>query len=290
MAVTRGLVRGRSLVTRKSVGRRMAALASRDYPAHAPVPRRMREQYDLVEDEVDGCTVLRLTPRAGGSGHHLMYTHGGSYVHPLAAEQWWFVERMAQRSGVAITVPLYRLAPEGGVDAAYALLRCVYADLVADGRSVTLAGDSAGGGLALGQAVAYRDAGMPAPRQVILIAPWVDIANRNPAIPALQPLDPMLRADTVTACGRLWARGHDDRDPRVSPLFADLTGLPPVHTFQGGHDILAADALLLATRLREAGNAGRFTLVPGAFHVYLGAFWTPEARSALNAVGSLLRE
>ena len=288
MAVTRVLVRGRRLLTRRSVDRLMAELAEREYPAHAPAPKGVRGRYDLVEDEVDGCVVLRLTPLAGASGEHLVYTHGGTYVHPLVAEHWWFLERMARGSGVTITVPLYRLAPEGGVDAAYELLRKVYLDLVASGP-VTLAGDSAGGGLALGQAVAYRDAGLPAPRQVILIAPWLDIALSNPAAELLEPLDPMLQVGTVRACGRLWARGHHPRDPMVSPGFADLGGLPPVHTFQGGRDLLAADAQLLADRLQQAGNAGTFTLVPAGFHDYLGAFWTAEARAALRAVNGLLR-
>ena len=288
MAATRVLVRGRRLLTRKSVERLMAELATREYPAHAPVPKRMRKQYLLVEDSVDGCVVLRLTPRAGASGEHLIYTHGGSYVHPLVPEHWWIIERMTRGSGVTITVPLYRLAPESGVDRAYGFLRAVYADLVQSGP-VTLAGDSAGGGLALGQAVVYRDADLPAPRQVILFAPWVDITGSNPAIRKVQARDPMLRAETTRACGRLWVRGHDDRDPAVSPLFADLAGLPPVHTFQGGCDILAPDAQVLASRLQQVGNPGSFTFVPAAFHVHVGAFWTPEARAALRAVNTLLR-
>jgi epsilon-lactone hydrolase len=288
MAATRVLVRGRSLVTRKPVDRLLTELATRDYPAAAPVPRRMRERYDVVEDEVDGCVVLRMTPRAAASGEHLVYTHGGMYVHPLVPEHWWFLDRMTRGSGVTITVPLYRLAPEGGVDEAYELLRKVYLDLVESGP-VTLAGDSAGGGLALGQAVAYRDAGLPAPRQVILFAPWLDIALSNPAAELLEPLDPVLQVETLRACGRLWAGDHHPHDPMVSPLFADLDRLPPVQTFQGGRDVLAADAQVLADRLQQAGNAGTFTLVPAAFHVYLGAFWTAEARAALRAVNGLLR-
>lgn len=288
MAVTSVLLRGRSLVRRRSVERLMAELAGREYPAPAPVPKRVREHYRFAEDTVDGCLVLRLTP-AEASGQQLMYNHGGSYVHALAPEHWWFLERMARGSGATITVPLYRLAPEGEVGQAYDFLRSVYTELAVSGP-VTLAGDSSGGGLALGQAIAYRDAGLPAPRQVVVFAPWVDIALTNPATELVEPLDPMLRVDTSRACGRLWARGRDERDPLVSPLFADLSGLPAVHTFQGGRDILAPDTLLLASRLREAGNAGRFTFVPGAFHGYLGAFWTPEARSALHAVNQLLRE
>lgn len=290
MAVTRALVRARSRLTRTSVDALMAELATRDYPAHAPVPAAMRERYEVVEDAVDGCVVLRLTPRTGASGHQLVYTHGGSYVHPLVAEHWWFLDRMTRGSGVTLTLPLYRLAPESGVDAAYAMLRQVYLDRVSEGGSVTLAGDSSGGGLALGQAIDYRDAGLPAPRQVILIGPWVDVAGRHPAIRALQPVDPSLRLDKLLACGRLWARGHDDRDPRVSPLFADLAGLPPVHTLQGGHDLLAADAQTLASRLQQSGNPGTFTFAPAGFHGYLGAFWTPEARHALRAINRLLRE
>ncbi len=289
MAVTRGLVRGQGLLTRKSVERQMAELAGREYPAHAPVPRRMREEYDLVEDEVDGCVVLRMTPKSGASGKQLLYTHGGSYVNPIVGAQWWFIDRMARGSGVTLTVPLYRLAPEGGVDRAYDFLRGIYLDLTRSGP-VTLAGDSAGGGLALGQAIDYRDAGLPAPKQVILIAPWVDIALTNPAAELLEPVDPVLRVATVRTCGRLWAGERDHRDPMLSPLFADLGGLPPVHTFQGGRDILAPDALLLAQRLADAGNEGTFTLDPGGIHDHLGAFWTPEARAALRAVNQLLRE
>jgi epsilon-lactone hydrolase len=99
MAATKVLVRGRSLLTQKSVDRLMAELADREYPAHAPPPRAVRERYDVDEDEVDGCVVLRLTPRAGVSGQHLVYTHGGTYVHPLVAEHWWFLEGWPAAAG-----------------------------------------------------------------------------------------------------------------------------------------------------------------------------------------------
>ena len=99
----------------------------------------------------------------------------------------------------------------------------------------------------------------------------------------------MLRVDEALAFGRLWAGGRDPRTPSLSPLFADLAGLPPVHVFQGGRDLLAADAQLLADALQQAGNPGVFTLAPDAFHDYPGAFWTPEARTALRAINGLLR-
>lgn len=289
MAVTGLAARALRATTRQSTDGLMAELRTRTYPPRAPMPQGMRERYEVVEDEVEGCTVLRLTPKTGATAQHLLYTHGGSYVNPIVAAQWWFIDRMTRGSGVRITLPFYRLAPESTVGPAYDLLRRVYLDLVESGP-VTLAGDSAGGGLALGQAVAYRDAGLPRPRQVVLVAPWVDLTLSNSVIPSLGPFDPVLRADSLRACGVLWAGDRDLRDPMVSPLFSDLDGLPPVHTFQGGYDILAADAQVLASRLQQSGNPGTFTFAPAAIHDYLAAFWTPEARSALRAVNRLLRE
>lgn len=291
MTATGWVIRGVGRLTDVPLGRQLDELSRREYPAYAPLPRSMRTRYEIRETLINGCPVLRLTPRQGASGQHLIYAHGGSYVHPLVAAQWWFIDRSTRGTGVTLTLPFYRLAPEGGVELAYELMRTVYGELTATGSGahVTVAGDSAGGGLALGQAIAYRDVGAPAPRQVILFSPWVDITMVNPAIPSLQRLDPMLDLAETLAFGRLWAEGIDERHPSVSPLYADLTDLPPVHTFQGGRDILAADVQLLAGRLAEAGNSGTFTFVPGAIHNYIGAFWTPEARAALRAVRQLLR-
>ena len=291
MTATSWAVRGLERLSNVPLDRQLADLASRKYPAYAPLPRAMRARYDLRETTIDGCPVLRLTPRSGASGQHLLYAHGGAYVHALVGKQWWFIDRSTRDTGVTITLPFYRLAPEGGVERGYELFRTVYAELTAhgSGAQVTLAGDSAGGGMALGQAIAYREAGGPTPRQVILFSPWVDISLANPAIASLQARDPMLDLAETVAFGRLWAGTIDERHPSLSPLYADLTGLPPVHTFQGGRDILAADAQLLAGRLRQAGNPGTFTFVPGAFHNYLAAFWTPEARTALRTVRQLLR-
>ncbi|HSU36413.1 MAG TPA: alpha/beta hydrolase [Propionibacteriaceae bacterium] len=291
MTATGWLLRGLGRLTSVPVERQLADLATRNYPAYAALPRSMRSRYDVGETTIDGCPVLRLTPRSGASGQQLIYAHGGWYVRPLVAAHWWLIDRSTRGTGVTITLPFYRLAPEGGVERGYAMFGRVYAELTASGSGdhVTLAGDSAGGGLALGQAIDYRNAGAPAPRQVILLSPWVDITMANPEIASLQSRDPMLHTAEPVAFGPLWAGGLDHRHSRLSPLSADLTGLPPVHIFQGGRDILAADAQLLARRLHQAGNAGTLTFVPGAFHNYLAAFWTPEARAALGAVRSLLR-
>ncbi|POX40517.1 hypothetical protein C3486_13625 [Streptomyces sp. Ru73] len=261
-------------------------------PEAAPVPAPLRARYEVTRAVLAGRPVLRLTPRRGATGRHLLYTHGGAYAFPLQEAHWWLLQHAAKDTGVTLTVPLYRLAPEGDAREAYGLLRAVYARLCAEAGpgNVTLAGDSAGGGLALGQAVAYRDAGVGTPRQVLLFSPWLDLTMSHPGVPALEPLDPLLRKDDLIEAGRLWAHGADPRDPLLSPQFADVTGLPPVHVFQGGRDLFAADAGLLAGRLATAGNDGTFTFEPEGGHVYMSAVWTPEARRSLTVVRRLLRE
>jgi acetyl esterase/lipase len=287
MAASRALLR---LTQRRGGGDLLAELRGRDYPQPAPVPRSLRATHEVEESVVAGIPVVRLTPRAGRSGQHLIYTHGGAYVRPMLGAHWLMVAAAVRGTGATVTLPMYRLAPEGCAADAYPALRAVYEQVVAEAGpdAVTLGGDSAGGGLALGQAIDHRTRGLPAARQVLLFAPWLDLELRHPGVAALQPHDAMLRVDLLRVAGRLWARDQDPQDPLLSPIRADLAGLPPVHLFQGGRDVLAADARDLAVRLRSAGNTGTATWVDGGFHVYVAATWTPEARRAFGQVRALL--
>jgi monoterpene epsilon-lactone hydrolase len=288
MRVTDRAIRLRS---RRSASTTVESLLGRDYPEPPPVPLPLRRDHLLSWSTVSGRPVLRLVPRSGASGEHLVYTHGGGYVHGLDQPHWWILRGATRGTGVTVTVPFYRLAPEGDAAQAYPFLEEVYAELVAEAGAehVTLAGDSAGGGLALGQAMAYRDTGVPLPRQVVLLAPWLDVTLSHPQVPELAPLDSMLHVDRLRASGRLWSGDLHPTDPRVSPGYGSVAGLPPVHVLQGGRDLLAADARDLATRLAEAGNGGRAHFEDDGFHVYPAAFWTREGRRALATFRSLLR-
>lgn len=255
--------------------------------------RGVRRIADVDETVVNGCSVVRLTPTSAGdrTPSHVVYLYGGAYVSPMLATHWTIISTLIRRSGVTVTVPRYGLAPEHTVDDAYALLDAIYDDLVAapDTR-VFLAGDSSGGALALGQSIRLRDAGRPLPAGVILISPWLDATMSNPKVPALEPLDRMLGREGLVEAGRWWAGGHDPRSPLVSPIFGDLAELPPVHTYQGGWDLFAADAQDLTDKICATGGAADLHLYPDAFHVFVGAAWTPEARDALRDIASLLED
>lgn len=266
-------------------------LQGRRYPEPARIPGVLRRSHAVERTEVAGRPVLRLTPRAGADGSHLIYLHGGAFVNPLLPAHWWIVRELVKDTGTTVTVPLYRLAPEGHVDEGYAFLAAAWADLVARpaAERIVVAGDSAGGCLAIGLAMRLRDAGQRMPDHVVGFSPAVDVSATHPAVREIDPHDPMLSTDEVVPMAAAWARDRELTDPLVSPLYGDVAGLPPVHVVQGGKDILAADALAFARDLARAGNAGRLLYEPGAFHVYVGAWWTPEAQRAVRHVRSLLR-
>ncbi|MDF2443535.1 MAG: epsilon-lactone hydrolase, partial [Subtercola sp.] len=287
MAATRLLLRTRPVGT-KDAATVLDRLADRQ-PA-APIPRAIHRLATVRELSVEGRRVVQLTSRTGASGAHLIYTHGGAYVYPLVAPHWQIIAALIASSGAVVTVPFYGLAPEHHVEEAYTLLDAVYAAAVSThGDRVFLAGDSAGGALALGQAIRYRDAGLTAPAAVILFSPWLDISLSNPGIPAAAKLDPMLARDGLVAAGQWWADETDPRSPLLSPLFADLGDLPPVFVYQGARDLLAPDAKVLAGNVAAVGGRIELRLYSAAFHVFVGAPWTPEARRALRHAGSVLR-
>lgn len=286
MALTRFLLRTLPTTTETA---ETALRFAQERTAPAEIPNRLHRLATVEESTVDGRRVLRLTPRARPSGAHLIYTHGGCYLYPITSVHWRLLGTLIRDSGVSVTVPLYGRAPEHTAEEAYGLLDRLYDEAVgAYGDRVFLAGDSAGGGLALGQAMRYRDTGRRAPAGVLLFSPWLDVTMGNPAIEGLVPLDHLLAPPGLVAAGTWWAGGLDPRSPLVSPLFGDPRGLPPVVVYQGGHDLFSADATLLCERIAAAGGDARLEFSPGAFHVFVGAPWTPEARRALKHAAAFL--
>jgi RND superfamily putative drug exporter len=293
MAATRLLLRadGRLKRSFRDPEALTAKLLDRRYPAAATVPGRLTRLCAVEQTRIGGHTVFTLTPKVGGRGAELIYTHGGAYVNPLVRPHWALLRSLIAASGVTVTVPLYGLAPEHSVEDAIPFLQGVYEQVLVRSRDRRpyLGGDSSGGALALIQARRYRTLGLPEPAGLVLVSPWVDVTMTNPAIPELEKRDPTLAAAGMAAAGRLWAGARGGLDPDVSPLFADMSGLPDVRIVQGDRDILAADADLLDRRLRDAGVHVETRLYPGAFHVFVGAPTLPESRDALSWLASMLR-
>jgi acetyl esterase/lipase len=132
---------------------------------------------------------------------------------------------------------------------------------------VALAGDSAGGQIALSTALALRDEGVILPT-TLLISPALDLTFSNPRIPEVQPSDPWLGVPGGLVFAEVWSGERDLTDPVVSPLFGTFEGLGRLNVYSGTHDILNPDARLLVANAESAGVEVRFTEVAGQLHVY----------------------
>ena len=258
----------------------------RPYPTVPPLPRALHTLAKVEERKVAGRSVYTLTPRQRASGWHLIYTHGGAYVNELIRPHWSIIECLIRHTGASVTVPIYPLAPEFTHRDAYPLLTEVYRQVLATtpANQVALVGDSAGGGLALGQTYQFRDLGLPLPGRLVLFSPWLDLAMTNPGIPAIEPRDVMLSTARLLEAGTWWAGGDDLALPTLSPIHGDLRGLPPIDVFQGTEDLLILDARELRAKVEAVGGSIRLYEYPGAFHVFVGATFTPEARDAFRKV------
>lgn len=222
-----------------------------------------------------------------GPGHTasegvVAYLHGGAYTNEIVDQQWAFAAALAARTGVEVHVPIYGLAPHHTASEAVVLVAEVVEGLVAQGRAVVLLGDSAGGGLAL---VAAQQAA-PAVRQrvagLLLIAPWIDLTMANPAVDAVEPTDPWLTRAGLHPIAQSWAGDLALDDPVVSPLFGDLTGLPPVEVWVGTRDITLPDCRELGRRMPD-GAAFALNVEDGAIHDY-PLLPTPEGRVASEEI------
>ncbi|WP_253718032.1 alpha/beta hydrolase [Sphingomonas sp. AP4-R1] len=238
----------------------------------------------MHEWHLDGQKVITLTPHRDGSGWHVIYLHGGAYIHPLARPHWGIIGAIIAATGASVTVPLYALAPENDYRRATALMHSVY-DTVqkqAPGASIALAGDSAGGNLALNFTLRRRDMGQSLPQRLLLFSPWLDLELRDPRIRALEARDVILAVDGLRQAGAWWAGDANPACAQLSPLYAELTGLPPIAIFQGDADIFVIDARTFAARCVTARVECDYREYPGAFHVFVGATFTPEARDVFD--------
>jgi len=185
-----------------------------------------------------------LEPRDMNPALTVLFLHGGAYVMNATRPHWRFLASLVENTGCRVVAPDYPLVPASCYADAYPLLKGLYRHLVADAPSapLLLMGDSAGGGLALGLAMAVRDEGQALPAGILLLSPWLDVTMSNHHIDEIDPHDPFLNVEGLKRAGLAWARGANPRKPWISPIYGVLAGLPPLHLFIGTKDVLVADA------------------------------------------------
>jgi epsilon-lactone hydrolase len=237
---------------------------------------KLRAKVAVSERQLDGRSVWEFAPKAGAPAGHLLYFHGGGYVYAAVDVHWGFLGGLAEQHGLAITAPLYPLAPEAGAVETAAFALAAYRDFLArhDGPFV-LGGDSAGAGLAAATIMAARDAGLRLPDGLLLICPWLDGTASHPDQPAIERRDSILRIPGIRAAAEMYARDLPVTDPKISPINGDWSGMPQIFAFGGGDDILVTDARALKAKLPAVEYDER----AGLMHDW-PLFFLPESRDA----------
>jgi len=256
------------------------ALAAGRRPGSGDPPAGLFKRFTVTAQGEDGHRVYSVRPKGPGPVQgHLIYLHGGGYVNPPSFLHWWFIAKLVQTLGVACTVPRYPLAPEHTVDEGVAFVGQIYRQLISDHgpQNIVVMGDSAGGGLALAMLQQARTA----PAGLMLNAPWLDASVCDPSQVEIERQDWLLNRFTLRTWGQWWAGPRALEDPMVSPLFGDLSRLPPTLMFAGSADILVADARRLAAAVPDRV---RYIEEEGLMHVYPLLSFIPETRRAWREI------
>ncbi len=244
----------------------------------------------MAHSTLAGMRALRARREGTRPQRRLLYFHGGGYVFGDVDAQKGMACRLALATNLEIVQPEYRLAPEHPCPAAVEDAVAAYLSLLEDDLPVAaLAGDSAGGGMALLAAIAIRDAGLHPPPAIVAFSPWTDVALSGARF-AASFRDVVLPRSLLHMAQAAWLGGRVGEDPEASPLYADLAGLPPVMIHVGGDEVLLDDSTRLAARLAEAGGEVSLTVRPDMVHVYpVYPSLAPEADDALAEVDAFLK-
>jgi monoterpene epsilon-lactone hydrolase len=253
-----------------------------------PRPRKMR--YD--DATVGGVRAIVATPTSVDATRHILYVHGGGYGIGSPESHVAMAARLAKRVGAVATLVDYRLAPEHVYPAAIDDCVSAYRDLASrvDPSMITIAGDSAGGGATLATLCALRDAGDSLPGCAYLLSPWTDLTASGESMTTKADVDPMVTSSALESFARQYVGETPLDDPGVSPLFADLSGLPPLLIQTGTDEILLSDSTRLAERAAAAGVYVELDLADGMWHVYpMFAGFMREADEALIHASRFIR-
>ena len=227
-----------------------------------------------------------------GRRHAILYCHGGGYTSGNLGYARVLASKLAHVTGYDVLSFEYRLAPEHPYPAAVedALRAWDHLMLLGYGaQDIILAGDSAGGNLALVLCLRLRGAGRRLPGGLVLFSPWTDMTMSGPSYGERAAIDPMLTANYIDAVRRAYAAGEDFSHPELSPLFGDLSGFPRTLVQVGNHEILFSDAQRLAEALRRQNVPARLEVSEGMWHVFQ-MFPSKKAAAALQSVARFLLE
>jgi len=284
-AIERALHMARAMLAREPTPERIRALVERTGRLLA-----RREMFEASAPFAVGETSAWWVEPAGVAANGvILYFHGGGFIASARAVHEPLLAALGRAAGARGLMVDYRLAPEHPFPAAledcYAAWNYVLSSGIDPGR-VVIAGDSAGGNLAVVTAMRARDEGLPLPAALVLMSPVLDLTFSGASVDRNDGLDPMFRASSVRSLQQYYGTGMDLRDPRLSPLFGRLTGLPPAMLLVGSSELLLDDTLRFAAKVAGA-KASVWHDMP---HVFPAMRGLAAGDRAIREMGEFIRE
>lgn len=260
------------------------------------VGRNFKPDSDASFEAVDaaGVPVEWVATKASKSLPVILFFHGGGYCIGSAQTHRDLVSRLCTASGARALSVDYRLAPENPFPAAVDDGVAAYRWLRSQGipaRSIVIAGDSAGGGLALATLIALKEAGDELPAGGVCMSPVTDHAKEGESMRTKVDLDPMVHPTSSTAYSQMYLAGGDARAPLASPLYADLKGLPPLLILVGTWEVLLDDSTRFAEKAKASGVPVELEVWNEMIHIwpYFAAI-LPEGRQAIERMGTFIKQ
>ena len=257
-------------------------LSAQPLPADVTVAAAALGDVPIAEITVDG-----VEPR-----HVVLYFHGGVYVMGDAALAAGLASQIGRRTDAKVISVDYRLGPEHPYPAAVDDALAAYEALLHNGiapADIAFAGESAGGGLAVATLVNARDHGLPLPAAAFVMSPYADLTLAGATMQTRREVDPLMSLEALQARVADYTSGHDAAVGLISPIFADLSGLPPLIIQAGSHEVLLDDAVRLARQAAIADVEVTLDITPGVPHVFQAYYpILDEAGAALDRAGQFL--
>lgn len=275
------------------VARARASTSKRVWTPRVPAGWRLREHDNTAHAPLRGEWLAPADAAHASGAPTILYFHGGGYYFCSPRTHRSLVFGLATRAAAPAFSLDYRLAPEHRFPAALDDTTAAYRRLLAEGiapQSIVIAGDSAGGGLALATLVALRDAGEPMPAGAVLFSPWTDLSASGASICSNDGADPMFAGVAIGRAAQVYLGDTPNTHPYASPVYADLHGLPPLLIQVGSTEVLLDDSRRVAERARSVGVEADLQIWPKMPHVWpLFVPFIPEAGRALDDAARFVR-
>jgi acetyl esterase/lipase len=276
-------------VKRKLSGSADPETVRRAFKSPMPVPRGVR----YTEAVIGGVPGEWVEPAEGARpAMTVLYFHGGAYL-VCSAETHRPITGALARRGVRVFAANYRLAPEHRYPAAVDDGLAAYRGLLEQGvvpERLAIAGDSAGGGLALAVLLAAKEAGLPMPARAVVFSPWTDLAGTGASAIENEGRDPMIIGTKIADGAKMYLGDADPRTPHASPLYGDLAGLPPLMIHVGANEVLRDDSVRFDEKARAAGVVSLLRIWPVVPHVWpMFHSFVPEGRQTLDDSAAFIR-